>query len=402
MGSYLVIGSGISGATAARSLADLGHRVLIVERAALAGGSVLDYYCKAARTCTRCGVCVALAELERCVHHPNVTTWLDSEVTRASIGTTGVCATVRRSSPSIALSACVACDRCLGACPAGCITRVARGELVQYHIDRERCVLQAGGQCTACADACPAGAVEAASTPHAETEVVADAVLVAGGHEPYPARQRPRLGYGRLPNVLSGVDIERLLQERTALDPEIRSVGFIQCVGSRDPSIGRPYCSAVCCAYALRTAAALLHRSPDLAITIYVIDVQNFDKTFSVFRKDLAAANVRFVRGVPSEVERSAGGRLRVVVPDGKAGGGEPPPYAAEHDMVVLSVGMGPSAGAHRAAALFGLQQDESGFLRSDGGPVFTCGTCSEPQGIADSMASARAVASQMHCAGTR
>ena len=134
--------------------------------------------------------------------------------------------------------------------------------------------------------------------------VAADGVLVATGHENFDPVVKPRLGYRRLPGVMTGFEAEQALVGR--LDLGGQSVAFIQCVGSRDPSLSRNFCSAVCCAYALRMARVLKHRNPQADVTVYYIDIQHFDKVQSAFRADVERAGVKLVRGIPSSVSPSA------------------------------------------------------------------------------------------------
>jgi heterodisulfide reductase subunit A-like polyferredoxin len=134
------------------------------------------------------------------------------------------------------------------------------------------------------------------------------------------------------------------------------------------------------------------HRNADTQVTIYYIDIQHFDKTFTLFRKAVEESGVRFVRGIPFSVEQSRNGKLKLHIEnmDGEES-------IVEHDMVVLSVGMGPALASEKLAAQFDLQRDEFGFLASSSLPnVFVTGTCQEPLSIPDSMAAARAIALEM------
>ena len=131
----------------------------------------------------------------------------------------------------------------------------------------------------------------------------------------------------------------------------------------------------------------LKHRSPDTDVTIYYIDIQNFDKAFTPLRKELEQMGVKFVRGVPFKAEQDADTGVTLYI-EGTNGDGS----IAKHDTVVLSVGLGPAEGSRNIADMFGLERDEFGFLGKHG-PVFVSGTCREPQSIPDSMSQARAVA---------
>lgn len=389
MSTYLIIGAGISGCTAADELAKQGHDVELIESSNRIGGAVLDYTCKATDECSRCGVCVAHTRIYDAIKHPSVHVSVGTSIQSVSHnGTLQI--HLSRKNPSIAYHACVSCDRCIEACPEGAISKTQRAELTQYVVDFEKCRLPQGKSCSLCADACPEQAIfaQAAVT---NTTVTGDAALIATGHEPYNAKKKIRLGYGRFENVMTGVEAEELLNRQPYLRNPSDNIAFIQCVGSRDPRIGRNYCSSVCCAYALRLARIIKHRHPETPVTIYYIDIQHFDKTFTLFRKSVEESGVQFVRGIPSQIEHTRSGRVRLHI-ESQDGDNS----LVEHDLVVLSVGMGPAAESQRIASFFGLQQDEFGFFSSSLPDVFVSGTCTEPLSIPDSMAAARGSAFDM------
>ena len=387
MNQYTIIGSGISGCTAAFELAQQGHQVTLLESSNTIGGAIFGYSCKATDECSRCGVCVAHTQLDEALKHPNITTSIATSIQSVSHNDKHIETLIIRKNPTISYHACTSCDKCVSACPEQCITKIQRGELLQYAIDYEKCLLHKGQQCNVCSEACTSGAIFAkASTT--EMKLSSDAALIAIGHTPYDATQKPRLGYGRLKNVMTGVEAEDILGKQIYLGAPDESIAFVQCVGSRDPHIGRNYCSSVCCAYALRLARIMKHRSAETQVTIYYIDIQNFDKTFSLFRKSVEESGVRFSRGVPFSIEQSRNGKLQLHIEnmDGEES-------IVEHDRVVLSVGMGSVAGTEQIASLFGVERDEFGFLTPSSSNVFVSGTCREPLSIPDSMSAARAMA---------
>lgn len=391
MSRYLILGGGISGCTAGFELARLGHDVTILEQANRFGGKVLDYCCKATDACSRCGVCVAASQLHGAAKQAGVHIHTGAALRQIRRNGTFTAQAVR-SNPYVDPGLCVDCEACLKACPVKAITRVKKAELVQYSVDFAKCRLHHGKACDLCVKACSAGAVTAGS-PESTLNLAADGVLLATGHLPYDAARKIRMGYGRFPGVLTGVEAEEILGRQESLGNPGDSVAFVQCVGSRDPVEGRNYCSAVCCAYALRLARILKHRSPQANISIYYIDLQNFDKNFTRLREELTAAGVRFIRGVPFRVEQVSSGKLELFIenPDG-------PETVAEHDHVVLSVGLGPEPATAPLADWLAAPRNEFGFIAS-GAPaprVWATGTCVEPQSIPDSMASARAVALEM------
>jgi heterodisulfide reductase subunit A len=399
MSKYVIIGSGISGCTAAGELANQGNDVELIEARNTIGGAILGYTCKATDECSRCGVCVAHTQLHEALKRNRVTISVGTSIKSVSNNGKNIDLIITRKNPSISYHRCISCDTCVHACPEQCITKIQRGEFVQYIIDYTKCLLHKSTanvpfaerkQCTVCADVCPTRAIFA-KTATTEMAISADAALIAIGHEPYDASQKVRFGYGRINNVITGVEAEEMLSRQTYLGSPSDSIAFIQCVGSRDPQIGRNYCSSVCCAYALRLARIIKYRNTDTPVTIYYIDIQNFDKTFTLFRKAVEDSGVHFVRGVPFSVERSSTGKLKLQIAnmDGEDS-------IVEHDIVVLSVGMGPAHDSEKLASLFGLKRDEFGFFSSSLPNVFVSGTCQEPLSIPDSMASARAIALEM------
>jgi heterodisulfide reductase subunit A-like polyferredoxin len=450
----LVIGAGISGCTAGIELAQAGQPVEIIEAGGTIGGKILSYCCKATEDCSRCGVCLAHSVVQQAARHPGIRFRTGTRVEAVRRRPGGIAVQVSRRQPAVDYRRCIRCGACAGACPAGAILRYSRAELLLYRIDYDRCLLHQGKRCSACRDACPARAIAAdglAADGDIRETLRADRVLIAIGHEPFDAARKIRLGHGRLANVLTGAEVEETLSRQSLPGRPGESIAFVQCVGSRDPRIGRNYCSSVCCGYALRLARMLRHRDPQAEVTVYHIDLQSVDKTFTLLRRELEERGVRFVRGLPSSVER-AGGRLKLRFDDPQAAAADaaggmqkPSPQtahassfraergasakqnragqeprlavlqdadvprelssaaerrcrmagAAEHDRVVLSVGLGPAAEAARMAGLFGLERDAFGFLRP-AAPVFVTGTCREPQSIPECIASARAAALEM------
>ncbi|MBI9106008.1 MAG: FAD-dependent oxidoreductase [Spirochaetales bacterium] len=381
MSKFLIVGAGISGISAAEILARKGHYVEIIESTGAIGGKVNGYACKATDSCSRCGVCIANTSLAGAIRNSRIRTRTSATINKV-INNHSLDVWIEQKNPQIDYSKCSFCDSCVNSCPVGCITKTTRGEFTQYIFDHEKCLLHKGKACSQCLENCPSGAVEINGAV-SDMKISAAAALIAIGHENYDARNKVRLGYGRLENVFTGSDVEEILSHQDYLYRSGEDVAFIQCVGSRDPEAGRNFCSSVCCSYALRLARVLKYRNKDTKITIYYIDIQNFDKTFTAFRNELEGMGIDFVRGIPFSVERGRTGKLKVLVPDGGA------VSSAEHDALVLSTGIAPARNSDRIADLFHLDSDESGFLSSPEKNIFVTGTCSKPLSILDSMTAA-------------
>jgi len=258
-------------------------------------------------------------------------------------------------------------------------------------VEHDRCRLHNGRKCDACVSACKPGAISI-DPENSEHTIESDGVVIATGHQVFDAAAKPRFGYERLPNVMDGETAESILAEQSFLVKPDEDVAFIQCVGSRDSEIGRNYCSAVCCAYATRMARVINSRSEAAHATVYYIDLQNFDKTFTCMRSCIEREGVDFVRSIPFTIDHLASGRLLVKMEDDSSA-----QSSVEHDAVVLSVGLGPARDAKTVAALFGLSSDEFGFLAPGAdGTVVTAGTCTRAQGISESMINGRTAALQL------
>jgi heterodisulfide reductase subunit A len=184
-----------------------------------------------------------------------------------------------------------------------------------------------------------------------------------------------------------------------------RRIAFIQCVGSRTEEVFRrpedtDYCSAVCCAYALRIARRLQHQAPETEVTVFYMDIQNFGKGFNEFYQ-ACRQKMRFIRSRPYEIREGSAGAVRVkYAPDSKAAG-DKAVCEEEFDLVVLSVGMRPAEGTARLAETLGVPLDERGFVGLKGATAFpdlqrpgiyVVGACESPKDIAGCLDQADAV----------
>jgi heterodisulfide reductase subunit A len=172
-------------------------------------------------------------------------------------------------------------------------------------IDQDYCV-----GCGLCAQACPADAVEFGQQPE-ETEIRAGAVIVATGYELFDPRRKEEYGYGVYPDVITNMELERLLNAAgptrgTVVRPSSGDVpfkvAFIQCVGSRDESVGNPYCSRVCCMSAMKNAQLLKERYPDIEIVIHYIDIRASGEMYEEYYARTQAMGITFVRGKVAEI----------------------------------------------------------------------------------------------------
>ncbi|MBM3190627.1 MAG: CoB--CoM heterodisulfide reductase iron-sulfur subunit A family protein, partial [Chloroflexi bacterium] len=234
----------------------------------------------------------------------------------------------------------------------------------------------------------------------AEREQYADAVILATGFDHVDAHTKGPYGYGILPMVTTGEEMERRLKDEgqgAYDDLKPGKVAFIQCVGSRDEHVGRGYCSQVCCRYACRLARLLRARYPEAEVTLFKMDIQASGRDMRATWEALSSEGIRVVAGLPAVIRRSPEDpqRARFLYDDILAGG-----LAHEDfDLIVLSTGIQPRRDAEAVAELFGINQDETGFFAvGDDGyttivpGVFVAGCCQAPRSMAESVAHASEV----------
>lgn len=273
--------------------------------------------------------------------------------------------------------------------------------------EARRC-LQCGvcSECYRCVDACLAGAIDHSMSPQIE-EVEVGAVLYATGFRPFDARKKPEYGYGRYPNVITSLEFERFLAPTGPTGGHIqrpgdgrapKKVAWIQCVGSRDVTVGQDYCSSVCCMYATKQAIVAREHEPDLEATIFFIDIRAMGKGFErYYERARTQHGVRYVRSHISRViETPQGGDLEIQYVD------ETGEIRREiFDLVILSVGLKPTEDAIKTAATLGIATDRFGFtgcdpfdpVASSRPGVYACGVSTSPKDIPETVAQASAAA---------
>lgn len=235
--------------------------------------------------------------------------------------------------------------------------------------------------------------LSALEQPDQTQEIFADALVVATGFAPFdPAGH---LHYGVLPQVITSLELQARLKETgppMCLDgrPALR-IAFVQCVGSRDN--GHPYCSRVCCGYALRLAELIKHRVPETEIAVFYMDIQNYGPNFAALYEK-CRAELHLIRTLPGDVAATPEGTVRVLYMNDQGGHSE----FLEVDLLVLSVGIAPGPDNPTLAATLGLELTADGFFRArdpldrtaTAAPgIFLAGTADGPKSIAETIAQA-------------
>lgn len=399
----LVIGGGPAGLTAAKSLADRGANVVLVERSESLGGMARELTCKGLVECRSCGACFAVDRASEILKEPSVEVLLLSEVTSVKKDEAGYEAKVKVS-PRYVTDDCIGCGKCVEVCPVdgkAIFPPKGTGQPRIHWIDRSKCLHFKKKGCTKCAEACPTEAVDFEDRAVNITRK-ASSVVYATGIDPVDACEVSRLGCGTLKDVVSSVDAERILNEKGRLarpsdGAPPKKVAVIQCVGSRSVKNGVDYCSKFCCKYATKISQLIMDADPEVNLDFYFMDLRTLHEPqddFKRWAKD--KKTVRLIRSMPATVQPGKDGKL-VVKASSET---DTEVQENEYDMVLLSVGMRPSGATGELPASLGIGTDERGFakvgdeLAAKG--IHLAGAVSEPMDIEEAAVRATATASRV------
>jgi len=433
----LVIGGGIAGIQTALDIANGGHEVLLVEKTPSIGGHMAQL--SETFPTLDCSQCILTPRMVEVGQHPRIKLYVYSEVESVDgfIGNFEV--KIRQKATSVDPKLCNGCGACREACPqkkipsdfeAGLGTRTAiyspfpQAVPNKPVIDRENClrfrVARKKGipieECTACGkcyEACPIEprkAIDFSQTDQVVTEKVG-AIVVATGFDLYPTDAYGEYGHGKHPDIISGLQFERLASASGPTSGEIRrpsdgtipkSVVFIQCVGSRDNAKGIPYCSKICCMYTAKHTMLYKHKVHDGQAYVFYMDIRAGGKNYDEFvRRAIEEDGAVYLRGRVSRIFRR-NGRLAVLGADTLSGR----KVEIEADMVVLATAMQAQLHTDKLAQTLGISYDQFEFL-SEAHPklrpvetntagVLLAGACQAPKDIPEAVAQGSAAASKV------
>ncbi len=416
MSSVVVIGGGVAGIQAAMDLANHGVHVYIVEREPSIGGhmAMLD---KTFPT-NDCSMCILSPKMAEVSRHPNISILTMAEVEKIEGSAGNFTVTVTKYPRYINEDDCTGCGECVSVCPVEVYNKFDAGLGVRKAIykphaqavpnlvvrDALHCI-----NCGLCYDECGKNAVLTVEEDEVKTlEISAASVIIATGYTLFNAQRKSQFGYMRYADVITSLEFERMINAGGPTHGELRrlsngetpkSVVFVQCVGSRDATINRNYCSCVCCMYAMKNAMLIKEHYPDTEVSILYNDVRAYGKGYEEYFERAKNMGVVFVRSFAGNVQNSGD---RLVLPVENTETGEF--INLEADLVVLSVGMSPEPDTVRLAENLGIALNEHNFLDaadafspavSSTPGIFIAGTALAPKDIPDSVISGGSAAAK-------
>jgi heterodisulfide reductase subunit A len=354
--------------------------------------------------------------------HPNIEMITYAEVTQVKGYIGNFKATIKKKPKYVDWDLCTGCGTCAEKCPTkklkdefdlGLGLRTAIHKVYpqavpgKFYIDAQNCTKLTSGKCGVCEKLCPAKAIRFDDKEEYQ-EVEVGAIVMATGYDLFKWEEAyGEYGYGKYPDVISSLHFERLVSaggptggkvQRPSDGKEPKSVAFIKCVGSRDDTKGKSYCSRACCMYTAKHAYQVKDKIEDSEAYVFYMDVRTAGKNYEEFYQRSLNAGAKYIRGRVSKIY-PRGERLVLKSEDTLLGR----PLEVEADLVVLATAMVPSEGAGALAKAIGFSSDKDGFyqeahpklqpVETFAAGVYLAGCCQGPKDIPDTVAQASAAA---------
>ncbi|MCX7702574.1 MAG: CoB--CoM heterodisulfide reductase iron-sulfur subunit A family protein [Planctomycetota bacterium] len=427
----LIVGGGIAGIQAALEIANAGYHVYLVERGPSLGGHMIQLD-KTFPTLD-CSACILTPKMSEAGRHKNIKILTLSEVLSVDGSVGNFKVKVRKKARYVNEEECTACGDCAKVCPVivpdefnyGLSSRRAiyqpfpQAVPASFLINMDDCLGNRPIACEKCAAACEKKCINLLMQDEV-LELNVGFIVLATGYDLLDITQLPQYGWGRFPNVLHSLEFERMINASGPTGGKIlrmdnldgaRSFAILHCIGSRDSNYA-PYCSRVCCMYALKFAHIIRERlGEEVEIFSFYIDMRCFGAGYEEFYKRVCEEGVQLIRGkvarilsaseAPPSVEVKRD-QLLVQAEDTLLGKMLYVPV----DMVILCPAMVPADGTEKLAQMFKVSRRADGFFMerhpkldpvatlTEG--VFIAGCCQSPKDIPDTVAQAAAAASRI------
>lgn len=412
----LVIGGGVAGITAALELSS-NHEVILVEKNPYLGGNMM----RLTKTYPTfdCSQCILLPKIVKVMQDPNIRIMTLSQVMGVEGHPGNYEVTVKQSPRYVNEDKCVLCGNCEKVCPVDVSDEFELGLKKRkaiylphhqavpsaYCLDIENCI-----KCKRCLEVCSADAINFASNDKLH-KLSVGAILVATGYQLFDVSKLGEFRYRQCPDVITSLELERFLFPDGPTKGQIirlsdgktpKRIAFLNCIGSRDSERGMPYCSKICCMYAMKEAQMLRDMLKDVDISIYYTDIRAGGKGYEEFYLDTQKKGIKFIRGKASGINQ-VGARLVVKAENTLRG----EVTAEEFDLVVLCPALLGSNEINELAQILNVSTNMGGFLmekypklhpvdlNEEG--IYACGTALGPKEIHETRIESLAAATRIN-----
>ena len=420
----LVIGGGIAGIQASLDIANCGHQVILVEKDPSIGGHMSQL--SETFPTLDCSQCILTPRMVEAGQHPNIKLMTYSELEKLEGFIGNFKATIRKKAKSIDESLCNGCGHCTTKCPTKKIPsefNTGLGMRTAIYvpfpqavpnkpvIDKANCSYYQKGKCKVCEKVCPTGAIRFDQEDEL-VELEVGAVVVATGFSIMEPSEFSEYGYGKYPDVITGMQFERLASASGPTLGEIRrpsdgkvpeKIVFVACAGSRDPAKGKPYCSKICCMYTAKHAMLYQHKVHHGQSYVFYMDIRAAGKNYDEFtRRAIVEDEVNYIRGRVSKVYEE-NGKLIVKGVDTLLNA---KPVEIQADMVVLATAAVANAGSEELAQKMHISYDNYNFfseahpklkpVETNTAGIFLAGACQAPKDIPETVSQASGAAAKV------
>jgi heterodisulfide reductase subunit A len=408
--SVLVIGAGIAGIESSLLLANSGAKVYLVERASYLGGNVIKW--EEVFPNMECATCMIAPKQQDLLQNEEIELLTLSQVEAVEGSPGDFTVKVKKKARYVNLDNCIGCNECFGPCPVEVDNEFEQGlnkRKAVYipcagalpnapAIDTDNCLRFKGEDCQLCQEACMFEAIDYTQQDE-ELELDVDAIVVATGFKTFDLTKAPQYGYGKLNNVYSLVEVERICASNGPTEGQIvmkngkppKSAAIIHCVGREE----KGYCSAVCCMASIKQAHFLKKKIPGLKITEFYSDLCVPGRVYQGFYEEVRGSGVEFIHATVTQVAQKGTG-LTIKY---RTGSGEE--RALDTDMLILAPAIEPGVDSARLAEVLAITRDEHGFfsgkepdvdsIDTSREGIFVAGCAQSPKDVPDTVAEAEA-----------
>ncbi len=420
----LVVGGGIAGIQAALKIADSGHKVYLVERTPSIGGHMAQLD-KTFPTLD-CSACILTPKMTLVGSHPHIELMTYSEVIEVSGYIGNFKAKIRKKARYVDEDKCTGCSLCQEKCPwkvpsefdlglgkrKAIYTPFAQAVPNIPVIDTQHCAYFLKGTCRACEKFCEAKAINFEQEDEV-IEIDIGNIILATGYDVFQPDGIYKYGYGKLANVVTSLEFERLVNSAGPTQGEIvlkdgrhpESIAIIHCAGSRDKDY-HEYCSRVCCMYSMKFSHLIREHIPGAKVYEFYVDIRSFGKGYEEFYNRVTDEGTVFIQARPgavTNIPEKPEEEGKLIVQYALKGDSQ---HRQPVDMVIISTALEPQRDMEAVGRLFGVSRSADGFFlerhpkmdpvatMSDG--IFVVGCCQGPKDIPDTIAQASAAAARV------